>query len=157
MVATPLTERMDRLAAEERFEEAAATRDRLVAYTTALRRSLRCASLRAPALIRFATPDGSMVELEFGVVMRWCDPDGSWRLGEAGPEPEPPDQALTKGLADELSTVAAWIDRYAHRCRLEHVGGVWASAWPPPPDVRPRQPGADTRGRGTARHASVVV
>ncbi len=156
VVATPLTERMDRLAAEERFEEAAATRDRLAAYTSALRRSLRCATLRAPSLIRFSTPDGTTVELEFGVAVRWCDPDGSWRLGEAGPEPEPPTQALTKALADELSTVAAWIDRYADRCRLEHVGGVWASAWPPPPDVRPRPQGWNNQSRETARRSTAV-
>ena len=90
------------------------------------------------------------------MAVRWCDPGGSWRLGEAGPEPEPPTQALTKALADELSTVAAWIDRYADRCRLEHVGGVWASAWPPPPDVRPRPQGWNNQSRETARRSTAV-
>lgn len=157
VVATPLFERMDRLAGEERFEEAAATRDRLAAYSATLRRSLRCASLRAPSLIRLTLPEGSTVELSHGVAVRWCDPDGSWRLAEAGPEPEPPGEPLTRALTDELATVASWIDRYGQGCHLEHVDGVWASAWPPPPDVSPRPQRVGGPGRDQAAGPTAVL
>ena len=150
LVASPLTGRMERLSAEERFEEAAATRDRLAAYASALRRSQRCDTLRAPALIRLVTPDGSVVELNHGVAVRWCDPDGSWRVAEAGPEIGSPDQPLTKAMADELVTVASWVDRYGAACRIEHVEGTWASPWPPPPTVAPRRTASMHPDRGVA-------
>ncbi|MEZ5380864.1 MAG: DEDD exonuclease domain-containing protein [Microthrixaceae bacterium] len=150
VVRGPLAERMERLAADERFEEAATTRDRLRAYVSALNRTLRCAALRRPALIRFATPDGTLVELAHGVAVRWCDPDGAWRMGEAAPEAAGPTDPLTQSLADELATVAAWIQRYGHRCRLDEVDGVWASPWPPPPTMRP-VPGASGGRRRTVK------
>ena len=51
-----------------------------------------------------------------------------------GPRPFRPEVAL------ELVTVATWLDREAHRVRLESCDGVLASAWPSIPTFSPGQP-----------------
>ena len=50
------------------------------------------------------------------------------------PAAVPPEVAL------ELVTVATWLDREAHRVRLESCDGVLASAWPSIPTFSPGQP-----------------
>jgi hypothetical protein len=48
--------------------------------------------------------------------------------------------ALAPEVALELVTVATWLDREAHRVRLESCDGVLASAWPAIPTFSPGQP-----------------
>ena len=42
----------------------------------------------------------------------------------------PEDKMRFEAMADELVTVASWVDRYGAACRIEHVEGTWASPWP---------------------------
>jgi hypothetical protein len=58
-------------------------------------------------------------------------PAGSDARAAFGPiEPPPDDGALPAALADELSCIAAWLDRHAHRLRPVHVEGELSSTLP---------------------------
>ncbi|HWS44292.1 MAG TPA: DEDD exonuclease domain-containing protein [Acidimicrobiia bacterium] len=114
LVTRPLEQRMHRLAGDERFEEAAATRDRLQALTAALARRRTVAQWRSVARVVLDTDHGR-VEIRNGRVVL--------------------DESITvenNEEADEIAeilTVARWFDRVAGRAgvRLVHVDGELAS------------------------------
>ncbi len=54
-----------------------------------------------------------------------------------GPGPVQPGP-VAPADADELTVVAAWLDRNAHRIRIDHVDGTLASPLPALPDLRSR-------------------
>jgi len=110
LVCEPLLARMYRLSDEERFEEAAATRDRFAAFTGAVERRRALDMLRAAERVVLDTDDGR-VELRRGHVV----------LDDLGLAPE---------NTDEMLLVARWLDRHAHRVRVVHVDGVLASPLP---------------------------
>ncbi len=113
-VGDPLAARMHRLAGDERFEEAAATRDRLHTYTRAVERARRFDMLHRAERIVVET-DAGVVEIR----------DGRVQLDD-----EPFD---AEASADELAAVARWLHAQAHRIRLVHVDGELSSTWPAVP------------------------
>ena len=116
LVCAPLAQRMHRLADDERFEEAAATRDRLDALTRALTRRRTVAMWRAAARVELDL-DGTRLEIRRGRVVLDDEP-----LGDDG------------GDADiaEILTVARYVERNADRAAVIFVDGVLASPYPRP-------------------------
>jgi DNA polymerase-3 subunit epsilon len=145
LLLEPLRERMDALAREERFEEAGATRVRLAALASALRRQRRMDQLLACDRLVLTVDSGERAELRRGVLWQMWAADSGDRLLPARPvemQPDaPPDPAapVTRELADELSCVGAWLDRHAGRVRVEAVDGPMASALPALPTFEPRR------------------
>jgi DNA polymerase-3 subunit epsilon len=128
----PLEARMRRLAGEQRFEEAAATRDRAAALARALERRRRIDALRGAARVVVTTRSGD-VELRHGRLVLASGPG-------AGPaELDAPDVALPPGRdeVDELLVVARHLDAEAKRLRLAVVDGVFATARVPVPSYEP--------------------
>jgi hypothetical protein len=98
-------------------------------------------ALRGSGHLVLTMPSGELVELHNGVLVRaesaptgGADPlpfdvgpplTGAGALADPGPCPAE--------LAAELLTVAAWLDREAHRIRLETCDGTLASPWPSVP------------------------
>lgn len=145
----PLRERMEALARCERFEEAAAARDRLTDLVDVLTRSRRMDALRSCRRLLVEVDSGEVAELRHGVLWQMWPPDAEDRLTsvarsvEMQPATTPaPGEPLGRELADELSCVASWLDRNAGRVRLHEVEGTFASAFPPLPDLRPRRQSA---------------
>jgi DNA polymerase-3 subunit epsilon len=116
----PLEARMHRLADAERFEEAAATRDRLGALALALQRRRTVAMWRSVAQL-VVECDGQRVEIRRGLVV-WPDDDTDGL-----------DPALERAPgADfaEILTVDRWAARNAGRLRVAAVDGELASTLP---------------------------
>ncbi len=143
LLLAPLTERLTALAGEERFEEAADVRDRAEALSAALRRQRRFERLRRAGRLRLELPDGSGADLDAGRLVRaWGAgarpaPDGSpsVTLFEPG-TPLPP---LKRELADELTCVAAWLERHAHELTVTFCDGELTSLLPEVPSFAPRR------------------
>jgi DNA polymerase-3 subunit epsilon len=110
----PLESRMHRLAREERYEEAAATRDRLSALARALQRQRTVAMLHAAERIQLDGPIGP-VELRRGRVVLPGDT---------------PEVEIAEDTTDELFTVARWLRQTAGQLRLVRVDGCFASRLP---------------------------
>ncbi len=126
LVVAPLSERMHRLAGEERFEEAAATRDRLAAFESTLARQRRVDELRSQD--RLTVRHGGLTYvIERGVLAAIAEPppedasgeqlaiDYGLRPVQARPaDPGPPEWGpLPPELAGELAIVGRWLERHA--------------------------------------------
>ena len=138
LLLRPLADRMEALAAAERFEEAADVRDRAAALADALRRQRRIDALRRTGTLVLELP-GSTVELVGGRLVRSAPHGGGDRLpfdgdeGEAAGLADLPHRPLRTDLADELACVASWLEREAHQVRVARCDGELASAlWPLP-------------------------
>ena len=123
----PLAARMHRLADEERFEEAAATRDRLEALARALQRRRTVAMWRGVERL-VVDCDGQRVEIRYGRV-RWPDDDTLLRHDDSSEESPRPGGETGDDIA-EILTVDRWVARNAGRLRLALVHGELASALP---------------------------
>ncbi|MDQ1461567.1 MAG: polymerase subunit epsilon, partial [Actinomycetota bacterium] len=145
----PLEARMDRLAEEERFEEAAATRDRLAALARALQRRRTIAMWRGVRCL-VVECDGQRIEIRRGLV-RWADEELEHQPA-AGPPPktrreesseessrrrsnESSDESPTRkwvagGDIAEILLVDRWLSRNAARVRVHVVDGELMSALP---------------------------
>ncbi len=144
----PLETRMQRLAESERFEEAAATRDRLGALARALARRRQVDALRGAPRVEIDAIAGR-IELRYG---RLVVADGPG----AGPSTtdDAPDLALppARDEIDELLVVARHLDAHARRLRLAEVEGTFASprvsvpSYEPVPATTPQRP-FSRRGR----------
>jgi len=119
----PLEARMHNLANAERFEEAAATRDRLAALSRAIARQRMVQQLRATRLLVVDGPEGRL-ELDHGRLV----------LTDEGDEPlgAPADRALppARDEIDELLVTARHLGRAAAALRLEQAAGTYASVLP---------------------------
>ncbi len=155
LLLAPLERRLRALAAGERFEEAAAVRDRAAALAGALRRQRRFAALHAAGRVVLDT-GAAVVELDRGRLVRVTAPaaGGSAELPFGGSQPplEPGEPGpVARELADELACVAAWLDANAHRVRLLSCDGELRSTWPALPSFEPRTAAvASKRGIGAA-------
>jgi len=125
LLCAPLEVRMHRLAESERFEEAAATRDRLATLAQALQRQRAMDALRAAARIVLEADEGRLV-LAYGRVVL---DESTARVDRAPDLTVPP----ATEEADELMLVSRWL-RQARRVRCEHAIGVAASQLPPVAD-----------------------
>ena len=143
LLLAPLMDRLAVLSAEERFEEAADVRDRAAALSSALRRQRRFDLLRRAGRVRLELPDGSGADLDSGRLVRaWGagsrpEPDGS--CDDALFAPGDTVSPLDRELADELSCVAAWLDRCAHELTITHCEGELASSLPAVRSFTPRR------------------
>lgn len=130
LLLDPLTRRMHRLASDERYEEAAATRDRVSALARALRRRKTIETLRRADRVVLDSAEGR-VELRNGHPVF-----GEHELLDAREE------------ADVLLVVARWLDEHARELRVVEVDGVYASALPRVPAYETGRRGSRGSGRG---------
>ncbi len=145
LIVGPLQARMDDMARAERFEEAAAARDRLGALVTAIGRQRRMEQLLACERLLVRVDSGEVAELRRGVLWQMWPADHADQLTsiaravEMQPvQPPEPDRPVERDLADELTCVGSWLDQHTSRVQLEHADGRFASVYPRLPDVRPR-------------------
>ncbi|MCB0986772.1 MAG: DEDD exonuclease domain-containing protein [Acidimicrobiales bacterium] len=149
ILLAPLEARMHSLAAMERFEEAADVRDRAAALSRALRRQHRLDVLRRSGRVVLEFDGRSGVELMSGRLVR------SWRIEAAGTtavplpidlDPASPERSgdqtnttapLDRALADELTCVAAWLDKEYRRIQVVSADGPLTSDAPPIPTFEP--------------------
>ncbi len=158
-VVDTLTLRIERLAEQERFEDAAAVRDRLTTFVRAGARSERIRGITAlPQLVAAVTgPAGWEVHVmrhgrlaAAGVVPRGTDPS-AWvaRLVERAdtvvPEPGP----LPASTAEEVELLARWLDQDG--VRLIAVEGEWTCSLPGPGRHLARLAGAQDSRAGVVR------
>jgi DNA polymerase-3 subunit epsilon len=131
LLLDPLVARMRRLAADERFEEAASTRDRLNALSRALQRRSALDALRAVARLVVHAPVG-LVELHHGRMVLAGGPGAA----PAG-EPVPLDLPPGRHELDELIIVDRWLAASARRLRVDVASGPYASPMPRVPSFEP--------------------
>jgi DNA polymerase-3 subunit epsilon len=154
---SPLEERIEALAASERYEEAADVRDRAEALAGALRRTRRFDLLRRAGRVRVSIGD-AWAELDRGLLVA-CGAEGEtaplWLDGLTidPPVPAPADSdplpVPHRDEADELLTIASWLDRNASKVRLDAVSGVLVEPLPRIPSFAPQ--GKSPARRTTAR------
>lgn len=155
----PLERRMHDLAGDERFEEAAAARDRAAALTRALRRQRRLDGLRRAGRLvveisgeaRAVIARGRLVRVDDGPLLGaappgWPDDPGQDDSDSTGPVP--------RELADELACVAGWLDAEAARVRLLACDGVLASPLPALPRYEPGRPATTVAAWSTRSSSS---
>ena len=139
----PLAERMSRLADEERFEEAAETRNRAAALSDAVMRHRRLAALRSSGRLVVHHAGRTTAEFHHGSLVAVYGPTD----GAAGPTlPFTPGEApldtagertTGKEEADELHCVAAWLHAEADRLVAGHCDGILAEPVDRPPGFAP--------------------
>jgi len=156
----PLIAAMERHALAERFEDAAAVRDRLGALTSLMRVERRRQQLLKVDRLIVTMPEGGKAELRRGVLWRmWSANDGGLlgddataRTVEMQPSELPDaDQTFPRELVDEFTVVSSWLDRNADSVRVELVEGVWASALPAVPDLGIERAAGYATGRDVDR------
>ena len=134
----PLAERMQRLAGDEAFEQAALLRDRAGTLARALHRQRVVSSLRDAGWLEVEA-DGRIIRIDHGRI-RFGD-------GRADPARAPGrDAPIPRNLVDELSLVAAWLGRRNPGSRIRHADGglSWPLHAPPRFEIRqPRNDGTD--------------
>jgi DNA polymerase III subunit epsilon len=138
VLLAPLRMRMERLAGEERFEEAADMRNRAAALAAALKRHHRVEHLRAAGKVIVELPGRGTAELHRGRLVRsWVD-DGSLPLSYTDVSPIPAlGIPLPSEMADEVLCVASWLDQRAHELRLIHCDEPLSSPYPRLQDFEP--------------------
>jgi DNA polymerase-3 subunit epsilon len=124
LLCDPLESRMARLARAERFEEAAATRDRLATLTQALQRRRAMDSLRGAERLEIDSAEGRLVLAHGRVVLEDADLDDD--AGRAAPDLAVPP---ARAEADELMLVSRWLQQAREVCCHDAVG-VAASRLP---------------------------
>ena len=125
LLLDPLEARMRHLASVERFEEAAATRERLATLSRAITRMRMVEQVRAA---RWLVVDGAegRLELHHGRLVLTEGPGA-----DAGAL-APPDAALppARDAIDELLVTARHLGKAATSLRLQRAAGTYASALP---------------------------
>ena len=138
LLLDPLAERLRRLAAEGRFEEAADVRDRAAALAGALRRQRRIESLRAAGTLTVALPGGEVATLVDGLLVASASGTGTAQATLALDHPDlPAGGALDRAVADEILCIAAELDRLAPRVRLLHAEAPFLEPLPALPSFQP--------------------
>ena len=131
-----LAARVERLAGAERFEDAAAVRDRLAAFVRAAARMQRLAALTGCPEVVAARPTGDLgweiIVVRRGrlagmaVVARGLDPRAAVQALRATAEDVPPGPGpVPAASAAETECVLRWLEEPG--VRLVHLEGIWAS------------------------------
>ena len=119
---------MQRLARDERFEEAAATRDRLAALARALDRRRTVAMWRGVARL-VVECEGQRVEIRRGLVV-WPDDESSFDAGTVvGAESGRQERAAGADVS-EILAVDRWVARTAGALQIAVVDGELSSSFP---------------------------
>lgn len=134
LLLAPLLERMRRYAAEQRYEQAAVTRDRLEALRRALDDQRRIATICAAGELVLAKPGRGGREvtvLRHGqlVSVTVVPAGGAIQPATSAPEdgPEPVTGPPPRHLVDEIRLVAQWLDQVAGEAEVVAVSGTFAS------------------------------
>ncbi len=145
LLLTPLARRMARLADEQRFEEAAATRDRLRALSRALERRRSVDAIRRAERIEIVDDAGSLM-LAWGRVVFTDGPGADLPI-------DPPDLTSppAREAIDELVIVARRLT--ASRFRLHRVVGEFWSDAVATPSYEPTNVNSTTWARPSHRSA----
>ncbi len=148
IVTTRLDERMRRLAAEERFEEAAACRDRADRFVQAMVRQRKLEMIGRAGRLEVESENGLRIvlgpsdqrtELSSGTVA--VEERGTSNrsiAGEGTKRDETTDTPMR--TLDETLCVSRWLDRHVTRLRLVDVDGELSSPLPALPSFTPKQP-----------------
>jgi DNA polymerase-3 subunit epsilon len=137
-LVAPLLARIDRLAGEERYEDAAVLRDRVTVLLRAVRRRQRLESLAAVPQLALARSDGEggwqlSVVRRGRLVAAGCAPRGALVRGvladllTTAETPNEPDEELAASV-DETELVLRWMEKPG--TRLVEVDGVLACPVP---------------------------
>ena len=126
----PLAARMRALAEAERYEEAAAVRDRAAALANAIFRQRRLDALRNAGRITLEVAGGGGATLEHGRLVAAWSPQSAAQASLQTSDDLTTEGPLPRHLADELSTVASWLDQRVAKVRLLECDGPLA--WPLP-------------------------
>jgi hypothetical protein len=124
LLLEPLAARMQSLAAAERFEEAASTRDRADALASAIARQRRVAGLEQGQRMVFDIRGEGRVELQQGCLVIGAGDDAPTLDLEHRDDRSPIERF------DEQHCIAGWLERYAPRVMLLHCDGGYAEALP---------------------------
>jgi DNA polymerase-3 subunit epsilon len=143
LLLDPLEARMHALAEAERFEEAAAVRDRASALARVLTRQARLEALRASGRLVVAVEgeggaviEGGRLEAAWGARDEW-----SGASAAVAPTHEPaPTGPIPCEEVDELACVARWLESRAGRLRLIEGGLAWPAWRVDDPTPRRRAP-----------------
>ncbi len=125
LLLAPLEARMQRLADAQRYEEAAATRERLSSLARALRRNRLVEQMRGAERVVLEAPAGRTV-LERGRLLLADGPGAPDRHTT----PPPPSGPAARDEIDEVMLVGRWLEKSAGRLRLLAVDGELASTLP---------------------------
>jgi DNA polymerase-3 subunit epsilon len=130
----PLREKMHRYAAEQRYEQAAVTRDRLEALSRALDDRRRIATICAGGQVVLAKPHPrgrEVTVLRHGqlasVTILPADHPIQYAANAPNDRPEPISGPPPRHLADELRLVVRWLDQVAGETEVVAVSGTLAS------------------------------
>ena len=126
----PLAARMRALADAARYEEAAAVRDRAAALANAIFRQRRLDALRNAGRITLEVDGGGGATLEHGRLVAAWSSQSAAQGALSMTDDLPTEGPLPRHLADELSTVASWLDQRVAKVRLLECDGPLA--WPLP-------------------------
>ncbi|HEY5011707.1 MAG TPA: DEDD exonuclease domain-containing protein [Acidimicrobiia bacterium] len=125
LLLDPLEARMRHLASVERFEEAAATRERLATLSRAIARMRMVEQVRAARWLVVDGPEGRL-DLHHGRLVLTDGPGADAGL-LAPPDAELPPERDT---IDELLVTARHLGKTATSLRLQRAAGTYASALP---------------------------
>ena len=157
LLLAPLVARIEKLAEQQRYEEAADVRDRAETLAGLLRRHRRFDLLRRAGRVRLGIGK-TWVELHGGRLSRSghatdaVEPSDPPELSDPSElsAPSAPSSAPTPTAgplpvperhdADELLTVVGWIERNVAKLTIEEVEGVLASPLPALPVFKPKTP-----------------
>lgn len=150
LLLSPLAAQMDRLAAAERFEEAADVRERAAAVVAALARQRRIEALRASGQTELSLPGGAGAVLDSGILTSAWGPDGQVRsldlvVGVGPPSDDGPGTVASEALTAEVLCVGSWLYRAAGRVRVVSSSGGLSSVWPALPSFTPQRSPSDHR------------
>lgn len=140
LVLDRLLARMEILATDERYEEAADMRDRAIAFADAHRRVRRLDLVhRAGRLVirlgeqRAVIEDGRLRHTEHA-----AEPSLLGLIDDEAASEGQPTRWVEPAAVDELTVLAGWIDRNADQLRIERCDGLLCSPLPRLPDLPSR-------------------
>ena len=111
LLLDPLTERMERLAREQRYEEAAWARDRHDALVRTLRQRRQWRALAAAGWLEVESADGTTAVIDHGALVETRPPGRPPRLEHQPSDPvEMPVVAPTVEAAEEAALIWRWLE-----------------------------------------------
>ncbi|HWW55236.1 MAG TPA: UvrB/UvrC motif-containing protein, partial [Acidimicrobiales bacterium] len=133
----PLAARMRALSAVGRYEEAADVRDRAAALSRALQRQRRLDALRHAGRLEVEVTGEGWAVVDGGLLLAaWAD-GSTAPSATLDPVRASPTTPLGRDAADEVQTIASWLDARAGRIRIVECEGTLASPLPRLPSFEP--------------------